>query len=214
MKPIKSRFAALLLQGKVQRTKRLELNPWSHGPIFHPSSKLKTAFKDCNCGFVYYKPGNSCFTTTVIRHPVTLEKNTALVVEVLKTVAKQPAPQEMTQRSWWLVTRCRLIFIDLWNVDPILFIHSFIHSFITEIYITPLQGYYSEAPPTLARLKGRVLRLEWNASERILGSNVCDKDCNWVYHCMLLLQYKALTSLVEITADSSNLPHSNKFLSL
>src|SRR6218665_484711 len=99
MKPIKSRFAALLLQGKVQRTKCLELNPWSHGPIFHPSSKLKTAFKDCNCGFVYYKPGNSCFTTTVIRHPVTLEKNTALVVEVLKTVAKQPAPQEMTQRS-------------------------------------------------------------------------------------------------------------------
>ena len=40
------------------------------------------------------------------------------------------------------------------------FIDSFNHSFITEIYIAPLQGYYSEAPPTLARLKRRVLRLE------------------------------------------------------
>ena len=36
---------------------------------------------------------------------------------------------------------------------------QFIHSFITEIYIAPLQGYYSEALPTLARLKIRVLRL-------------------------------------------------------
>ena len=36
----------------------------------------------------------------------------------------------------------------------------YIHSFITEIYIAPLQGYYSEALPTLARLKRRVLRLE------------------------------------------------------
>ena len=36
------------------------------------------------------------------------------------------------------------------------FIHSFI-TFITEIYIAPLQGYYSEALPTLARLKRRVL---------------------------------------------------------
>ena len=36
----------------------------------------------------------------------------------------------------------------------------FIHTFITEIYIAPLQGYYSEALPTLARLKRRVLRLE------------------------------------------------------
>src|SRR6218665_972882 len=35
-----------------------------------------------------------------------------------------------------------------------------IHSFITEIYIAPIQGYYSEALPTLARLKRRVLRLE------------------------------------------------------
>src|SRR6218665_2506261 len=34
------------------------------------------------------------------------------------------------------------------------------YSFITEIYIAPLQGYYSEALPTLARLKRRVLRLE------------------------------------------------------
>src|SRR6218665_4027741 len=50
-----------------------------------------------------------------------------------------------------------------------------IHSFITENYIAPLQGYYSEARLTLARLKRRVLRLEYNVSERILGSNRCDK---------------------------------------
>jgi len=37
---------------------------------------------------------------------------------------------------------------------------SIIRSFIrlTDIYIAPLQGYYSEALPTLARLKRRVLR--------------------------------------------------------
>ena len=35
-----------------------------------------------------------------------------------------------------------------------------IHSFITEMYIAPLQGYYSEALPTVARLRRRVLRLE------------------------------------------------------
>src|SRR6218665_1741899 len=52
---------------------------------------------------------------------------------------------------------------------------TFIHSFITEIYIAPLQGYYSEALPTLARLKRRVLRLELNVLERILGSNLCDR---------------------------------------
>ena len=46
---------------------------------------------------------------------------------------------------------------------PILFIHSF----ITWIYIAPLQGYYSEALPTLARLKGTVLRLEYNASTQV-----------------------------------------------
>jgi len=38
--------------------------------------------------------------------------------------------------------------------------NAYIHSFITEIYIAPIQGYYSEALPTLARLKRRVLRLE------------------------------------------------------
>src|SRR6218665_3218693 len=37
---------------------------------------------------------------------------------------------------------------------------SIFHSFITEIYIAPLQGYYSEALPTLARLKRRVLTFE------------------------------------------------------
>jgi len=38
--------------------------------------------------------------------------------------------------------------------------YACIHSlFITEIYIAPVQGYYSEALPTLARLKRRVLYL-------------------------------------------------------
>src|SRR6218665_3991533 len=46
--------------------------------------------------------------------------------------------------------------LRLCQIWPVLFIHSF----ITEIYIAPLQGYYSEALPTLARLKRRVLRLE------------------------------------------------------
>jgi len=45
--------------------------------------------------------------------------------------------------------------IPKFNLD--LCFHS---SFITEIYIAPLQGYYSEALPTLAWLKRRVLRLE------------------------------------------------------
>src|SRR6218665_435104 len=52
---------------------------------------------------------------------------------------------------------------------------GFIRSFITESYIAPLQGYYSEALPTLARLKRRVLRLKQNVSERILESNRCAK---------------------------------------
>ena len=47
---------------------------------------------------------------------------------------------------------------------------SFIHSFITEIYIAPLQGYYSEALPTLARLKRSVLRLEASFNWRVGGS--------------------------------------------
>jgi len=47
----------------------------------------------------------------------------------------------------------------------------FIHSFVTWIYIAPLQGYYSEALPTLAWLKTAVLRVEYNASKWTLGSN-------------------------------------------
>jgi len=35
-------------------------------------------------------------------------------------------------------------------------INIFIHTFITWIYIAPLQGYYSEELPTLARLKWAV----------------------------------------------------------
>src|SRR6218665_3506628 len=42
-----------------------------------------------------------------------------------------------------------------------------VHSFITEIYIAPLQGCYSEALPTLARLKRIVFRLEWNVSHKL-----------------------------------------------
>jgi len=42
-----------------------------------------------------------------------------------------------------------------WKVDSLN-----IHSFITKIYKAPLQDYYSEALPTLAQLKRRVLRLE------------------------------------------------------
>ena len=45
------------------------------------------------------------------------------------------------------------------------------NSFITEFCIAPLQGYYSEALPTLARLKRTVSSLEFNVSERILGIN-------------------------------------------
>jgi len=41
---------------------------------------------------------------------------------------------------------------------------SFSHSFITEIYIAPVKGYYSEALPTLARLKRAVFRPEQNVS--------------------------------------------------
>ena len=46
---------------------------------------------------------------------------------------------------------------------------SFIHSLLR------FHGYYSEALPTLAWLKRRVLRLEYNVSERIMGSNCWDK---------------------------------------
>jgi len=47
------------------------------------------------------------------------------------------------------------------------------HSFIADIYIAPLEGYYSEALPTIARLKRTVFRPEQNVSERTLGSNRC-----------------------------------------
>src|SRR6218665_1293665 len=40
------------------------------------------------------------------------------------------------------------IYTDRYTPTP--FIHSFIHSFILNIYIAPLQGNYSEALPTLA----------------------------------------------------------------
>src|SRR6218665_1667918 len=49
----------------------------------------------------------------------------------------------------------------VWTVWILAYVYAFIfiHSFITDIYIAPLQGYYSEALPTLARLKRRVLRI-------------------------------------------------------
>ena len=42
-------------------------------------------------------------------------------------------------------------------VRHFLLFHSFIHSFILNIYIAPLQENYSEALPTPARLKRAVL---------------------------------------------------------
>src|ERR1043165_10141682 len=44
-----------------------------------------------------------------------------------------------------------------------------IHSFISNIYIAPLQENYSEALPTPARLKRAVLRCEKNIGEKVLG---------------------------------------------
>src|SRR6218665_618210 len=61
----------------------------------------------------------------------------------------KPMSSTSADRSGLLVPRVRTALAQ--------FIHSL---FITEIYIAPLQGYYSEALPTLARLKRRVLRLE------------------------------------------------------
>ena len=57
-------------------------------------------------------------------------------------------------------------FIDYGNdADKVLFAdlrplvsHSFIHSFILNFYIAPLQENYSEVLPTSARLKRAVLR--------------------------------------------------------
>ena len=42
-------------------------------------------------------------------------------------------------------------------------------SFISNIYIAPLQGNYSEALLNPARLQRRVLRREKNVRERVLG---------------------------------------------
>ena len=47
--------------------------------------------------------------------------------------------------------------------------HSFIHSFILNIYIAPLQENYSEALPTPARLKRAVLVEKKNAGDKALG---------------------------------------------
>src|SRR6218665_1270003 len=62
------------------------------------------------------------------------------------------------------------------NVSLPHFLCSFKSSFIHSLRrFTHLQGSYSKALPTLARLKRRFFRLEWNVSERILGNNLCDK---------------------------------------
>jgi len=55
----------------------------------------------------------------------------------------------------------RTLHTDAYNERKHFRIEFIIHySLITEIYIAPLQGYYSEALLTLARLKRIVLRLE------------------------------------------------------
>ena len=47
--------------------------------------------------------------------------------------------------------------------------HSFIHSFITEIYIAPLQGYYSEVLPTKKKsFEARVECVRKNPGEQLL----------------------------------------------
>ena len=56
-----------------------------------------------------------------------------------------------------------------WHVFFVLRIHSLIHSFISNIYIAPLQENYSEALPTPARLKRAVLGWEKNAGDKALG---------------------------------------------
>ena len=53
---------------------------------------------------------------------------------------------------------------------------EWVHSFLTWIYIAPLQGCYQEALPTLARLKRAVLRLE-TGGRRVGRIEVC---CMWV----------------------------------
>jgi len=53
---------------------------------------------------------------------------------------------------------------------------NLIRSFVTEIYIAPLRGYYSEALPTLARLKKTVFRLVVEC----VGKNPGDQSlCQW-----------------------------------
>jgi len=62
---------------------------------------------------------------------------------------------------------------DILDVVVVLALSVGIHSFITEIYIAPLQGYYSEALPTLARLKRRVLTMV-ASGKRIIKA--CEKS--------------------------------------
>ena len=62
--------------------------------------------------------------------------------------------------SWWWSS----YVMQAWSETEDKF-YSFFHSFIMEIYIAPLQGYYSEALPIPALLKRTVLGLEYNVSE-------------------------------------------------
>ena len=59
-----------------------------------------------------------------------------------------------------LMIKAELVLLTWMMSNNCSYITVLVNSFITEIYIAPLQGYYSEALPTLARLKRRVLKLE------------------------------------------------------
>ena len=76
--------------------------------------------------------------------------------------------------------------------------YSFIHTFIMEIYIAPLQGYCSEAFPTLAQLKRIVFMLEQNMLEKTLGSNRCANEAHSIQRGQPPVN--ARTWLVEVRA--------------
>src|SRR6218665_878171 len=80
------------------------------------------------------------------------------------------------------------------------FIHSsFIHSFITEIYIAPLQGYYSEALPTFPRVR-RVLSFTSPPLKKCMPLiiEVPPRASDF-------LQLRSITSLLFYTITSSHL---------
>src|SRR6218665_3775187 len=75
--------------------------------------------------------------------------NSDILIDGIDHMPEYDSEKEATRCKWFSCTR------KMHNT-----VINAIHSFITEIYIAPLQGYYSEALPNLARLKRRVLRQE------------------------------------------------------